>query len=935
MKNTNARMPKRLDTLSSVVKSYSKRGIKPEKRNICFTTEELPGLFQNGGAGTATLGLAFKLADAGHQITILYCADGDRESESAKNTLAELERAHIRIYFLGEVAKQGDWRSSYRKRSFAIYTWLKSQNFDIVHFLDFGGSAFDCCQAKKCGVAFQTTLLCIVTHGISRWGWEIMGQLLSDPGMLEVDFLERRSLELADYVLPPSKYLAEWIIDHGVKLPDTTFVQKNIMPPMLEREEVQAQSKQYPIREIVFFGRQEQRKGFHYFVDAIKLLHKKIGSHVQFTMLGKFSLVFGEHSACYLLENLQNIPNKIVFLPDFDRDKALSYLKRPGVLAVMPSVEENLPSVVYECVTEGINFIASGHGGTPELLDKQTQDSRLFFFGDPVDVKTASRSLADKLEDLITKPKPEARLSFEPEENTQTFQDWHSLVPIPSNPDKIDRPFISVILVHHDRPKLLKEALATLFEQTYTNFEIVLVDDGSKLPETEFLLEKYRKDTHPVPLKIIKTDDVFLGAARNAGVKEAAGDYFIFVDDDNVSKSNMVEMFATGVISSGADILSCPASVLIDSIGSDRVQAENVAYLPLGGAPASGLFSNCYGDSNSIVSRKVFDAVGGFAEERVGAEDWDLFTKATLNGFEHYFLPEVLYYYRDHTGRLTARPHNFRAYYTRIARQYLGTDHPALLDILYLAQGRSAAAHFEGQTSYFIYNRKFGALQQQMKSSVYDIRESKRLLVHLLILFGRPTEAHLLLDTFESLPAEFEYLKPKLNSGKAFSWLSRSQSSAVKLPDHVLKNAQHLNSGEFEDVGMHPLRYLEHKNALLVHPLRYRTSTVVLSYAIPPGVKEITSLVSVADDRGSKTEFTLAIGLAENTPNSGNTDYEDLFIHSKSIVVGPKNGQKKLSFDISKFSSSYMHLYLVTNSWKLHQSISYNDAIFEDICIVW
>jgi len=60
------------------------------------------------------------------------------------------------------------------------------------------------------------------------------------------------------------------------------------------------------------------------------------------------------------------------------------------------------------------------------------------------------------------------------------------LPPKPTQPD--EAPLLSIVLVHHDRPKLLKQAIAAIEAQTCQNFEVVLVDDGSREPEAQELL---------------------------------------------------------------------------------------------------------------------------------------------------------------------------------------------------------------------------------------------------------------------------------------------------------------------------------------------------------------------------------------------------------------------------------------------------------------
>ena len=123
-----------------------------------------------------------------------------------------------------------------------------------------------------------------------------------------------------------------------------------------------------------------------------------------------------------MLSRLHDIPNDLTFLADMTRDQALRYLKRPEVLAVMPSVDDNFPGTVIEAVREGIEFVASDRGGIPEIVHPDDQPARLF--------PLTPRALATAVERVMAKRPPRPRLAFEPEANIADWMDWHALVPI-------------------------------------------------------------------------------------------------------------------------------------------------------------------------------------------------------------------------------------------------------------------------------------------------------------------------------------------------------------------------------------------------------------------------------------------------------------------------------------------------------------------------
>ncbi len=89
------------------------------------------------------------------------------------------------------------------------------------------------------------------------------------------------------------------------------------------------------------------------------------------------------------------------------------------------------------------------------------------------------------------------------------------------------RPVISVVLATRDRPEHLKRALASVIDQTYDNWDLVVVNDSDS-PLGEGVVPQ-----HP-QIRIVDSGGVGVSAARNRGLDEATGEYVTFLDDDNL-----------------------------------------------------------------------------------------------------------------------------------------------------------------------------------------------------------------------------------------------------------------------------------------------------------------------------------------------------------------------------------------------------------------
>ncbi len=118
----------------------------------------------------------------------------------------------------------------------------------------------------------------------------------------------------------------------------------------------------------------------------------------------------------------------------------------------------------------------------------------------------------------------------------------------------MEETLVSVIVPIYNVENYLCKCVDSIIEQTYRNLEIILVDDGSPDNCGE-MCEKYKsKDKR---IKVIHKENGGLSDARNAGIQEATGDFFVFIDSDDYIHENMIEELLKAVTSTGADIAVC------------------------------------------------------------------------------------------------------------------------------------------------------------------------------------------------------------------------------------------------------------------------------------------------------------------------------------------------------------------------------------------
>lgn len=112
---------------------------------------------------------------------------------------------------------------------------------------------------------------------------------------------------------------------------------------------------------------------------------------------------------------------------------------------------------------------------------------------------------------------------------------------------------VSVIVPIYNVEEYLEECLESIRNQTYTNIEVILVNDGSTDGSIEICERFCQQDNR---FKLLTQENQGLSAARNRGVKESIGEYIMFVDSDDLVKENIVEVLFF-YMNSDVDIVEC------------------------------------------------------------------------------------------------------------------------------------------------------------------------------------------------------------------------------------------------------------------------------------------------------------------------------------------------------------------------------------------
>ena len=113
---------------------------------------------------------------------------------------------------------------------------------------------------------------------------------------------------------------------------------------------------------------------------------------------------------------------------------------------------------------------------------------------------------------------------------------------------------VSVIIPVYNIEKYIKRCLDSVLNQTYSNLEVICVNDGSTDSSLEILKEYEKKDGR---IKVVSKENKGVSAARNLGIKEATGEYITFIDGDDFVELNMIQDMVNILEENDADIVKC------------------------------------------------------------------------------------------------------------------------------------------------------------------------------------------------------------------------------------------------------------------------------------------------------------------------------------------------------------------------------------------
>jgi len=222
---------------------------------------------------------------------------------------------------------------------------------------------------------------------------------------------------------------------------------------------------------------------------------------------------------------------------------------------------------------------------------------------------------------------------------------------------------ISIVIPTKNRLESLKKALSSVYEQTYKNLEIIIIDDGSTDETPEFLI----KEQNLGKITFYRNEvSVGGGEARNIGIKQAKGDFIAFLDDDDVWFPTKLEkqlpLFVNplvGIVYSGLELYFTDFNIRYESLPS----IEGYIYNEM-------LIENRIGGTVSIILRAEIAKKYLFDSSMPARQDYDLWLRICKNWNVRVVREPLVLVYAGNTKRITSDVSNYEIAIEKINSKY-------------------------------------------------------------------------------------------------------------------------------------------------------------------------------------------------------------------------------------------------------------------------
>ena len=223
---------------------------------------------------------------------------------------------------------------------------------------------------------------------------------------------------------------------------------------------------------------------------------------------------------------------------------------------------------------------------------------------------------------------------------------WLLSKPLPPTKLLDKKPLVSVVIPLYNLGHYLWETVESVVRQNYSNWELIIVDDGSSDDSFRVAYEVKEKFKE-YAIKLVIQKNSGKGACRNRGLKEAVGEYLLILDADDELASNYLEE-AVYLLNTQPDISwVIPKTLQFGPNNNKLWWTWEYSFVDS--------FLKCPTPVSSVFRKNIFEALNGFDENMTDREDWDFWIRAGEEGFMGKTTSDVGFLYRKAIERFGER----------------------------------------------------------------------------------------------------------------------------------------------------------------------------------------------------------------------------------------------------------------------------------------
>ena len=202
-------------------------------------------------------------------------------------------------------------------------------------------------------------------------------------------------------------------------------------------------------------------------------------------------------------------------------------------------------------------------------------------------------------------------------------------------------PKISIVIPFYNLGSYIEEAVDSVLNQTFTDFEIIIVNDGSTDSASINLINKINNPKTTV----FNIENQGLPAARNFGINLGSGDYIACLDADDKLHPDFLEK-TIEVFDHDTQQTYGIVSTYYEHFENLNAQIKIKQFNPYALAVQNQLHVA------SLFRKSCWEQIGGYDTGLTGYQDWEFWLSIIEKGYQWFTVPEFLFYYRNRTGSM-------------------------------------------------------------------------------------------------------------------------------------------------------------------------------------------------------------------------------------------------------------------------------------------